>query len=343
MNAMLDTFSPKNPHVPPHLAAANEAAAEYVAQRGPAVHPQDAEKVRQGGKFWVLHMSNQRHGFCSSQSCDSFDQLCRYVFRNLMRDWSEEGAAEREQSYGRIVAELRRLLGEWRGEGYSGGEGGVSDCGGREGDVGTAMVGSSSTTAPLGDGQAAGSITIDGKGGSIGWRRDLQMQEQGRQPRVLVPGAGLGRLCLEIVSLVSPPALPHPPCRSTFFLCWMDVCIWSISIWPILVEQHTSSQLPSQNIGLHQPAVMSFLPPHRKQPLTHSAGLRGDRQRVQLLHAAHLGLRAQLHGGREAVGATPLAPLCGEPPVRWGSAAGDSCAGCSSCGGCRGRWDYDMC
>jgi hypothetical protein len=157
----------------------------------------------------------------------SFDQLCRYVFRNLMRDWSEEGAAEREQSYGRIVAELRLLLGEWRGEGYSGGEGGVSGCGGGEGDVGTAMGGSSSTTAPVGGGQAAGSIIVDGEGGSMGWRRDLQMQEQGRQPRVLVPGAGLGRLCLEIVSLVSPPP-PHPPCRRPFFCAgWM--CAWGRS------------------------------------------------------------------------------------------------------------------
>ncbi len=31
----------------------------------------------------------------------------RYVLKNLVRDWGAEGAAERAQSYGRILAELR--------------------------------------------------------------------------------------------------------------------------------------------------------------------------------------------------------------------------------------------
>ena len=31
----------------------------------------------------------------------------KYVFKNLMRDWSAEGAPERAASYGRILAELR--------------------------------------------------------------------------------------------------------------------------------------------------------------------------------------------------------------------------------------------
>ena len=34
----------------------------------------------------------------------------RYIFKNLMRDWSEEGLSEREESYGRMIAELKRLL-----------------------------------------------------------------------------------------------------------------------------------------------------------------------------------------------------------------------------------------
>ena len=34
----------------------------------------------------------------------------RYLFRNLVRDWSEEGRAEREQSYGRMIKELQRHL-----------------------------------------------------------------------------------------------------------------------------------------------------------------------------------------------------------------------------------------
>lgn len=34
----------------------------------------------------------------------------KYVFKNLMRDWSEEGAAERAQTYGRLLTELRARL-----------------------------------------------------------------------------------------------------------------------------------------------------------------------------------------------------------------------------------------
>lgn len=36
-------------------------------------------------------------------------RLCvrRYVLKNMVRDWGEEGAGEREQSYGRILAELQ--------------------------------------------------------------------------------------------------------------------------------------------------------------------------------------------------------------------------------------------
>lgn len=78
----------------------------------------------------------------------------RYVLKNVARDWSEEGAAEREASYGRIVAELRRLL---------------MPGGGAEGEGGG------------GDGPAAPN------------RRRRQ-----RRPAVLVPGAGLARLCVDI-------------------------------------------------------------------------------------------------------------------------------------------------
>ena len=35
---------------------------------------------------------------------------CRYIFKNLMRDWSQEGAPERTQSYGRICQEAQRQL-----------------------------------------------------------------------------------------------------------------------------------------------------------------------------------------------------------------------------------------
>lgn len=37
----------------------------------------------------------------------------RYVLKNLARDWSEEGAAERAVSYGRITEELKRIFAGW--------------------------------------------------------------------------------------------------------------------------------------------------------------------------------------------------------------------------------------
>ncbi len=38
--------------------------------------------------------------------------MYRYVLKNVWRDWSEEGAQERQQSFGRICKELRARLGE---------------------------------------------------------------------------------------------------------------------------------------------------------------------------------------------------------------------------------------
>ncbi|KAK9917794.1 hypothetical protein WJX75_008331 [Coccomyxa subellipsoidea] len=68
-------------------------------------------------------------------------EKCRYVLKNLVRDWGSEGAAERAQSYGRIVAELRSRY------------------------------------------------------------QDRLAEEGTPPPRVLVPGAGLGRLCLDIAKV----------------------------------------------------------------------------------------------------------------------------------------------
>jgi carnosine N-methyltransferase len=44
-----------------------------------------------------------------------FALQARYVLKNLMRDWSAEGAEERAQSYGLIVAELRERFADWCG------------------------------------------------------------------------------------------------------------------------------------------------------------------------------------------------------------------------------------
>lgn len=68
----------------------------------------------------------------------------KYVFKNLMRDWSAEGAAERAQSYGRLLAELRARL-----------------------------------PPPPAPPEGGDGLSLP------------------PPPRVLVPGAGQGRLCLE--------------------------------------------------------------------------------------------------------------------------------------------------
>ena len=73
----------------------------------------------------------------------------KYVFKNLVRDWSHEGAAERAQSYGRMLTELRARL--------------------------------PLPPPPL-------LVTVNATS---------HQQQQLPPPRVLVPGAGQGRLCLE--------------------------------------------------------------------------------------------------------------------------------------------------
>lgn len=37
----------------------------------------------------------------------------RYVLKNLVRDWSAEGQLERQESYGRIIQELKARFSDW--------------------------------------------------------------------------------------------------------------------------------------------------------------------------------------------------------------------------------------
>lgn len=99
----------------------------------------------------------------------------KYVFKNLVRDWSSEGAGERAQSYGRMLAELHARLPL------------------RE------PAAADGSAAPLASGIVAPSAT--------GGEASSPHQHQGRDGaaaalRVLVPGAGLGRLCLEVAAQV---------------------------------------------------------------------------------------------------------------------------------------------
>ena len=78
IKSMLDWLQTA-PTAPAPLCFASATAAAWAAEHGPAVNPEDADKVR-------------------------------YVLKNAMRDWSAEGAAEREESYGAITAVLQTLF-----------------------------------------------------------------------------------------------------------------------------------------------------------------------------------------------------------------------------------------
>ena len=65
---------------PEPLCYASSAADAWVAANGPRINPSDADKVR-------------------------------YVLKNAMRDWSDDGSGERAESYGRILSQLQDLLG----------------------------------------------------------------------------------------------------------------------------------------------------------------------------------------------------------------------------------------
>lgn len=139
------------------------------------------------------------------------------MLKNTARDWSEEGAAEREQSYGRIVRELSRLFASW----------------------------------PAG----------------------------AEPPSVLVPGCGLGRLCLEITNQVGAAAGRMGDAGRARRLRAIVHCDWRRHVaapwsvpWTVCSPRGTCPWAPSP-----------------------AAGLLLSGQRVQLFHAAGLGLPSQRH------------------------------------------------
>ena len=55
---------------------------------------------------------SSRSDYCTPPN--HFCPTCRYVLKNLMRDWSADGAPERTQSYGRIIKELSKRYEGWQ-------------------------------------------------------------------------------------------------------------------------------------------------------------------------------------------------------------------------------------
>lgn len=132
------------------------------------------------GLAWVL-VSSPPFLFCLSPARLWAPQV-KYVFKNLMRDWSVEGAGERSQSYGRMLTELRARLPLRRDT-----AGGVT----------------SGPEPPAAGGEAAAPPAgADGASPPPPPQQQLQQGLFDGWPRVLVPGAGLGRLCLEVAAEV---------------------------------------------------------------------------------------------------------------------------------------------
>jgi carnosine N-methyltransferase len=136
---MLATY--ESPHVPEHLRVPPPPRRGAPA---PCVTLAEAEKARASPHARLafrslLHASRRARRAHAHSDAHARMRVrraqVRYVLRNLSRDWSAEGAAEREESYGPLLAALARRL-------------------------------------PVPPPPAA-------------------------PPRVLVPGAGLGRLCVE--------------------------------------------------------------------------------------------------------------------------------------------------
>ena len=111
----------------------------------------------------------------------------RYVLKNAARDWSDAGRAERAASYGRMVEALSRALPPERGSavGVAPGGGGGGGGGGKGGVAGEG-----------GEGNGGGG----GDAGCHSPSSSSSSSSSSSPPRVLVPGSGLGRLCVDLVA-----------------------------------------------------------------------------------------------------------------------------------------------
>eukprot|EP00854_Cymbomonas_tetramitiformis_P013118 gene13118-15490_t len=127
--------------VTPHKKSMDTRAISHVKSKRRRSDFSEKNKKRFKGGFRLLVVPAGGEGPGDQNVTRPGDvEKVRYVLKNILRDWSEEGAFEREQCYNPLIEELERLL--------------------------PVDVTSPSTCSPT----------------------------------VMVPGAGLGRLCVEIAS-----------------------------------------------------------------------------------------------------------------------------------------------
>ena len=106
----------------------------------------------------------------------------RSTLRQFARDWSEEGAAERDQCYGAIIKEIEALYP--LPAGFSAG----------------ASDGGAASAAAAGGAESAAAAAGAGAGAGAGVATSLDAPANRRDVRILVPGCGLGRLTWELAA-----------------------------------------------------------------------------------------------------------------------------------------------
>jgi carnosine N-methyltransferase len=102
ISSLLASFDQED-EVPLHLAGANRAC-DDVVKAGCQTGQVDIDKVGRCSSAAEL-----KHALINS----THQEQVKYVLKNLARDWSAEGAAERLSCYGPILKHLSQLFGDW--------------------------------------------------------------------------------------------------------------------------------------------------------------------------------------------------------------------------------------
>ena len=168
---LLHTFR-ETPNAPSHSRPSHlvggEEEAKRLADEGYRVNPADEDKVR-------------------------------YVLKNLVRDWSEEGKSERDACYAHVIDALRESC-PVHGVGAPApipnqdAMSGDASCG----DDASMATASNGGTAAAGPANATATSAMPPSSASAAPEENVP---RSNPPRVVVAGAGLGRLCCELAAL----------------------------------------------------------------------------------------------------------------------------------------------
>uniref|UniRef100_A0A383VDL8 carnosine N-methyltransferase n=1 Tax=Tetradesmus obliquus TaxID=3088 RepID=A0A383VDL8_TETOB len=150
----------------------------------------------------ALRFANQMEA--EQQQCGPADaEKVRYVLKNLVRDWSAEGALERQQCYARLVAALKQCFQGW---------------------------------------------------------------SQPQPPRVLLPGAGLGRLCAEVAAAgfeAQGNEFSYFMLLTASFLLNSTSCSeqWTVHPWVHMTCNNVTNEDQLRAVGVPDVVPSSLVPP----------------------------------------------------------------------------------